>query len=140
MEAAHTSETSVYSETTQRYVPEESHLLSATLFTNKKSKRLWLFPSGFQTKLSYFSHLTGDTCLAHLIFLDLITPIMPCEQCKSCCSFYCAVFSSILFKSSLLGPNILLGTMFLNTFDVRSSLNVTDQFSCPYKTRGKITV
>ena len=42
--------------------------------------------------------------------------------------------------SSLLGPNILLRTLFLNTLSLRSSLNVSDQVSHPYKTTGKIIV
>jgi hypothetical protein len=39
------------------------------------------------------------------------------------------------FISSLLGPNILL-----NTLSLRSSLNVSDQVSHPYKTTGKIII
>jgi hypothetical protein len=42
--------------------------------------------------------------------------------------------------SSLLGPDILLSTLFSNTLSVCSSLNVTDQVSHPYKTTGRIMV
>src|SRR5215469_8203726 len=42
--------------------------------------------------------------------------------------------------SSLLGPNTLLNTLFSNTLSLRSSLNVSDQVSHPYKTTGKIIV
>jgi hypothetical protein len=42
--------------------------------------------------------------------------------------------------SSLLGPNILLSTLFSNTFNIRASLSVRKQVAQPYKTRGKITV
>jgi len=42
--------------------------------------------------------------------------------------------------SSLLGPNILLNTMFSNTLSFLSSRNVNDQVSHPYKTTGKIIV
>jgi hypothetical protein len=42
--------------------------------------------------------------------------------------------------SSLLGPNILLSTLFSNTLSLCSSLNVRDQVWHPYKTTGKITV
>jgi predicted branched-subunit amino acid permease len=42
--------------------------------------------------------------------------------------------------SSLLGPNILLSTLFLNTLSLCYSLNVRDQFSHPYKTTGRIVV
>jgi len=38
--------------------------------------------------------------------------------------------------SSLLGPNILLSTMF--SLNLRSSLSVRDQVSHPHKTKGKI--
>jgi hypothetical protein len=37
-----------------------------------------------------------------------------------------------------LGPNTLLNTLFSNTLSLRSSLNVSDQVSHPYKTTGKI--
>jgi len=39
---------------------------------------------------------------------------------------------------SLLGPNIHLNTLFLNTLSLSSSHNVSDQVSHPYKTTGKI--
>ena len=39
-----------------------------------------------------------------------------------------------------LGPNTLLNTLFSNTRSLRSSLNVSDQVSQPYKTKGKIIV
>jgi hypothetical protein len=41
---------------------------------------------------------------------------------------------------SLLGPNILLNTMFSNTLSLHSTPNVNDQVSHPYKTTGKIIV
>jgi hypothetical protein len=40
----------------------------------------------------------------------------------------------------LLGPNILLNTMFSNTLSFLSSRNFGDQVSHPYKTIGKIIV
>jgi hypothetical protein len=42
--------------------------------------------------------------------------------------------------SSLLGPNILLRTLFSNTLSLCSSLSVRDQISHPYETTGRITV
>jgi len=42
--------------------------------------------------------------------------------------------------SPVLGPNILLSTLFSKTLSVRSSLNVSDQVSHPYKTTRNITV
>jgi hypothetical protein len=41
---------------------------------------------------------------------------------------------------SLLGPNILLNTLFSNTLSLRSSVNVSDQVSHPYNTTGRIIV
>jgi len=68
------------------------------------------------------------TCPAHLFLLDFITRTILNEEYRS--------FSSSLFNllyspvtSSLLGPNILLNTMFSNTLSFLSSLNVSDQVS-----------
>ena len=47
------------------------------------------------------------------------------------------VFSTPL---SLLGPNILLSTLFSNTLRLLPSLNLSDQVSHPYQTTGKIIV
>jgi hypothetical protein len=41
---------------------------------------------------------------------------------------------------SVLGPNILLSTLFSNILNLCYSLNVRDQVSHPYKTTGKIIV
>jgi hypothetical protein len=41
---------------------------------------------------------------------------------------------------ALLGPNILLSTLFSNTLSLHSSLNVSDQVSHPYNTTGRIIV
>ena len=42
--------------------------------------------------------------------------------------------------SSLLDPNILLSTLFSNTLNLHTSLNVSDQVAHPIKTTGKIIV
>jgi hypothetical protein len=42
--------------------------------------------------------------------------------------------------SSLLGPNILLNTLFSYTLGLRFFLNVSDKVSHPYKTTDKIIV
>jgi hypothetical protein len=52
-------------------------------------------------------------------------------QIKS--SLLCSFLHSLV-TSSLLGPNILLNTLFSNTLSLRSSLNVSNQVSHPYKT------
>ena len=44
------------------------------------------------------------------------------------------------FPRYLLGPYILLNTIFSNTLSFLSSLNVNDQVTHPYKTSGKIIV
>ena len=61
-----------------------------------------------------------------------------CEQYRSfSSSLYSSLHSTV--TSSLLGPNILLSTLFWNTLSKSSSFNVRDQFSYPYKTIDKIT-
>ena len=50
----------------------------------------------------------------------------------------CSFLHSTL-TSSLLGPNILLSTLFSNILNLRSSLNVSYQVSRQCKTKGKIT-
>ena len=55
-------------------------------------------------------------------------------------SFSLCSFLHSPVTSSLLGPNILLNTLFSNTLSLGSSFNVSDQVSHPYKTTGKIIV
>jgi hypothetical protein len=65
------------------------------------------------------------TCPAHLILLDLITrTILDEEYRSSLCSFL-----QYPVTSSLLGPNIVLSTLFSNTLSLHSSLNVSNQVS-----------
>ena len=61
------------------------------------------------------------------------------EEYRSLSSSLCSLLHSPV-TSSLLGPNILLNTIFSNTLSFLSSLNVSDQASHPYKTTGKIIV
>ena len=73
------------------------------------------------------------TCPAHFI-LYLITPTTLGEQYSSLSSSLCS------FLRSLVTLSLLLNTLFSNTLSLRSSLNVSDQVSHPYKTTGKIIV
>ena len=75
------------------------------------------------------------TCLAHLILLECITHTILGEDYKSFSSSLCNLLQSPV-TSSLLGPNILLNTMFSNTLSFLSSRNVSNQVSHPYKTRS----
>ena len=61
------------------------------------------------------------------------------ERYRSLSSSLCRFLHSLV-NSSLLGPNILLNTLFSNTLSLPSSRNVSDQVSHPYKTTGKIIV
>ena len=95
-----------------------------------------LFPSGFphQNPL-YSSPLPSHkhaACHAHLILLDIFTQTILGEGCRSLSSSLCNFLHSPV-TPSLLGPNILLSTLFSNTISLRSSLNVSDKVSHPYK-------
>ena len=78
-------------------------------------------------------------CRAHPIILVFITRTIFGEQYRSPSSSLCIFLHSPVIPS-LLGPNILLNTLFSNTLSLCSSRNVSDQVSHPYKTTGKITV
>ena len=77
------------------------------------------------------------TCPAYLN-LDLITRIIFPEEYRSLSSSLCSFLCSLAI-SSLLGPNILLSTLFSNTLSLRWSRNARDQVSHPNKTTTKIT-
>jgi len=49
-------------------------------------------------------------------------------------------FFHSLVTSFLLRPNILLNTLYSDTLSLRSSFNVSNQVSDPYKTTGKIII
>ena len=88
-------------------------------------------------------HLSSPPYVLHVpsyfLHLDLITRTIQGEKYRSLSSSLCSFFHSPV-TSSLLGQNILLSTIFSYTLSLRSSINVSDQVSHPYKTTGKIVV
>ena len=100
-----------------------------------------LFPSGFQTQTPYAPLLSPifTTLPTHLIRLDWITRIILGEEYWSFVSSLCSVLYFPV-TSSLLGPNILLCSLFPNSLSRSSSLNMSDQVSHPYKTARKVIV
>jgi len=79
------------------------------------------------------------TCPTYLILIGFITRQILGEDYRSLSSSLCRFLYSPV-TSSLLGPNTLLNTLSSNTFNLRFSLNVSDQVSHPYEKTGKIVV
>ena len=79
------------------------------------------------------------TCPANLKLLDFLNRTMLIEEYRSLSSSLCGFLHSPI-TSPVLGPNILLSTLFSNTLSLRSTLSVSDQVSHPYETTGKIIV
>jgi hypothetical protein len=99
-----------------------------------------LFPSGFthQNSVCTSSPPIRATCSTRFILLDLMTPVMSSKEYKSL-GYSCSLLHSPV-TASLLGPNILLNTLFSNTLNLRSCLNVNDRVSQSHRTTGKIIV
>ena len=92
----------------------------------------WVYPLGLTLRYPHpnpvcsFPLSMRATCPAHLILLDLITRTILREEYRSLSSSLWSFLRSPTL-SSLLGPNILLSTLFSNTLSLRSSLNVRYQ-------------
>ena len=100
-----------------------------------------LFTSDFPTNILYTPLVSPIrvTRPTDLIILDLITRTILGEVDRSLSSSLCSFFHSPVYPA-LLVPNIFLNTLFSNTLSLHCSLNVSNQFSHPYKTIGKIVV
>ena len=100
-----------------------------------------LFPSGFPTKILYTPSPHPYAPHAQPItFFSILSPAQYwMRSTNHIAPRYCNLLHSPV-TSSLVGPNILLNTMFSNTLSFLSSLNFSDQFSHPYKTTCKIIV
>ena len=96
-----------------------------------------LFSSGFPAKTLHAHPLSSinSTCPAHLILFNHPYNIWWGTQItrNSLCSL---LHPPPPLTLSLLGPNIFLSTPFSNILSLCSSLNMTDQVSHPYKTKG----
>jgi len=92
-----------------------------------------LLPSGLASKTLYACPLFPIRAKypTYLILFDLITRIIFGEQYRTKSSSLCSLLPSPV-TSSLLGPNILLSTLFSNTLSLCSSLNMRGQISHPY--------
>jgi hypothetical protein len=105
----------------------------------RSSKRALSLRSPTKTLFAALPSLIRATCYTHFILLDLITRIIFDEEYRSWSSSLCRLLHTLV-TSSPLDPNFFLRTLLSNTLSLCFSLNVRDQVSNVYKTRGKIIV
>ena len=100
-----------------------------------------LFTTGFPTKPLY-ARLISQYVLhdSHISFFSFWSPEQYSVSSTDHQAPHYVVVSIPLLPHPILGPNILLITLFSNTLSLCFSLSVTDQVSHPYKTTGKIIV
>jgi len=72
----------------------------------------------------------------HVILLDFTSRTIFHKEYRSLSSSLCN-FLHFFVTWSPLGPNTLLNTLFSNTLSLRSSLNVSDHVSHPYRTTNR---
>ena len=101
------------------------HIYTSTI--HRKSQLTTL--AGSHTSLNYIYH---EECFRK-------TRTILGKEYRSFSSSLCSILHSPV-TSSLLGPNNLLNTLFSKNLSLRSSLNVSDQVSQPYKTTGKTLI
>ena len=123
------------------YVPSYSLRIHFNIiFPSTPGSSRWCLSLGFfPPKL--FMHillfLMRATCPSNLILLDLFTWTVLGEKYRSLSSsLYSFLHSPV--TASLLGPNILLSTLFPNTLSLRSYLKVSGQVPHPQKQRAKL--
>ena len=109
-------------------------ILPSTPGSSKWSLSLW-FPHTNRIYISSLSYICYITGLSHSSGFDPRTLLG--DEYKSLGTSSCRFLPSAV-ASSLLGPNILLSTLFSNALIPRSSLNVKYQVTYPYKTTGKL--
>ena len=115
-------------------IPIPQYLFNIILPNTRGSSKWSLSLRFHHQNLVYTSqHPIHATCSTNLILLDLITRIILGEEYRSLISSLCS-FPHSPVTSSLLGPNILLNTLFLNTLSIRSFLNESYEVSHSYKT------
>ena len=96
-------------------------------------------PSGSFPQISSPKPCIHLCCLPYVLHtppIPFFSILSQTKEYRSLSSLLCSFLHSPV-PSSLLGPNILLSTVFSNTLNLCSSLSVNDQVSHPYKTTAK---